>query len=645
MANQAIVVGGGLAGLSACHTILERGGNVLLLEKLSFCGGNSTKATSGINASLTRSQQRAGTQDSVDAFLKDTTDCAIQGAPPTEAAKMQEAMKGVDSLDPKVNPYLENNRRLVYDSAPAIEWLIERFGLDLSVVGRMGGHSFPRTHRGKQKFPGMTITYALLEKLEEVVASNPERVTIVTKASAKELIQDPATGEVVGVKYEKDGEVHSAHGPVVLATGGYGADFSKSSLLQQLRPEYMQLPTTNGVHCTGDGIKMAQAIGGGTIDLDMVQIHPTALVHPKEPEAKTKFLAAEALRGAGGIFLDKDGNRFVDELQKRDFVTGQMWSHNNGPYRLLLNSKSAKTIEWHCMHYEGRGLMKKYSSAAELAKDMGVPVEKIEATFAEYNKQDDKFGRKFFSNMPWTVDDSFYVGQVTPVIHYTLGGLSVNADAQVLKADGSPIPGLFAGGEVAGGVHGKNRLGGSSLLDCVVYGRVSGASASTHLLQKYVNGGAPGAGGAGGAVTLTVDPSTKSVTIGFGEGAPAAAKASAPGTAGAIPRDTQYDFDEKKDAKAAAPAKEEKKAAGGQKEYTLEEVGQHTKDTDCWVVVGGRVLDVTKFLGEHPGGKEAIMLYAGKDATEEYEMMHPQSYIDKYAPDTVIGRVKGGAKL
>eukprot|EP01059_Diplonema_ambulator_P029315 TRINITY_DN4865_c0_g1_i6.p1 TRINITY_DN4865_c0_g1~~TRINITY_DN4865_c0_g1_i6.p1 ORF type:complete len:640 (+),score=262.58 TRINITY_DN4865_c0_g1_i6:58-1977(+) len=637
---QVIVVGGGLAGLSACHTVLERGANVLLLEKLSFCGGNSTKATSGINGALTRTQQRLGINDSVDDFLKDTTDSAIKGAPPKEAAARQAEMEGKDSLDPAVNPYLETNKRLVYDSAPAIEWLIESFGLDLSLVGRLGGHSHPRTHRGKQKFPGMTITYALLEKLEEMLSKYPDRVKIMTKTKCTELIRD-ASGAVIGCKYERDGKVGEAMGPVVLTTGGFGADFTADSILAQLCPDYMDLPTTNGVHCTGDGIKMAQACGAGTVDLDMVQIHPTALVHPDEPDAKVKFLAAEALRGAGGIFLDKDGNRFVDELQKRDFVTGAMWSHAKGPYRLILNGKASKSIEWHCLHYEGRGLMKKYVGAESLAKDMGVSVDKIRATFDDFNRAaetgNDKFGRKYFVNLPLVTDDTFYVGIVTPVIHYTLGGLKVNADAEVLKEDGSVLPGVFAGGEVAGGVHGKNRLGGSSLLDCVVYGRVSGASATTYLMSQMTKGGAVAAG-AGGAVNLQVDPSTQSVTISFG-GAPAvaAAPAQVAGEQGAIPRDTQYDFEGEKKPDAGAGA--------AVKEYTLEDVAQHTKDTDCWVVVNGRVLDVTAFLSEHPGGKEAIMLYAGKDATEEFNMMHSESYIDKYAPQTVIGKLKGSAKL
>eukprot|EP00755_Sulcionema_specki_P015712 Sspe_Gene.979::Locus_330_Transcript_14_15_Confidence_0.149_Length_2472::g.979::m.979 len=308
----------------------------------------------------------------------------------------------------------------------------------------------------------MTITYGLMEKFEKIMAAEPERAQLLTKARVTELLTEG--GKVVGCRYEKDGATHEARGPVVLATGGFGADFSADSLLAKLRPEYMELPTTNGTHCTGDGIKMATAVGADTVDLDMVQVHPTALVHPNEPDAKVKFLAAEALRGAGGIFLDREGNRFVDELQKRDFVTGAMWAHNKGPYRLVLNGKSSKSIEWHCLHYEGRGLMKKYVGAESLAKEMGISVDAIRRTFDEINeaaeKQQDRFGRKFFVNLPLQTDDTFYVGIVTPVIHYTLGGLRCNADAQVLGKDGRPVPGLFWGGGWPAGCTGRTASGG-----------------------------------------------------------------------------------------------------------------------------------------------------------------------------------------
>jgi succinate dehydrogenase/fumarate reductase flavoprotein subunit len=148
-------------------------------------------------------------------------------------------------------------RVLVGGSAPAVEWLQERFALDLSIVGRLGGHSFPRTHRGKEKFPGMTITYALMERYEEIAKNEPHRARAITKARATRLLVDEQ-GHVNGVEYEKGGKTFQERGAVIIATGGYGADYSDDSLLKKHRPELLALPTTNGEHCTGDGIKVLQ---------------------------------------------------------------------------------------------------------------------------------------------------------------------------------------------------------------------------------------------------------------------------------------------------------------------------------------------------------------------------------------------------
>ena len=154
------------------------------------------------------------------------------------------------------------------------------------------GHSQPRTHRGHDaKFPGMAITYALMQRLEELVESDPDRVQVIKKAKVTSIKKDG--NKVSGVSYDFNGENHSADGVVVLATGGYAADFSENGLLKQHRPDTYNLSTTNGNHATGDGLKMLMEIGANGIDLDKVQVHPTGLVDPKDPTSKWKFLAAE----------------------------------------------------------------------------------------------------------------------------------------------------------------------------------------------------------------------------------------------------------------------------------------------------------------------------------------------------------------
>merc|ERR1712151_293699 len=254
-------------------------------------------------------------------------------------------------------------------------------------------------------------------------------------------------------------------------------------------------------------------VGAECVDLEWVQVHPTGLVHPGEPDAKVKFLAAEALRGVGGVLLDMDGNRFCNELGRRDYVTGMMWKNkgvtlgSTTGFFLCLNGKASKEIAWHCKHYKGRGIMKSYNNMGEFAEEYGIPLANIESTFKAYNeiadKQDqdpengpyeaygggkswDTWGKKFFHNLPLETSDAFHVTIVTPVIHYCMGGMSINGDAEALTKDGNVICGLYSAGEAAGGIHGNNRLGGNSLLDCVVYGRVSGRSAARYLTAQNI---------------------------------------------------------------------------------------------------------------------------------------------------------------
>jgi len=612
-AEQAIVLGGGLAGMAAANTVLENGGKVVLLDKSSFCGGNSTKATSGINGAATKTQQNSGIEDSVELFTSDT-------------------MKG-GAKKPEVVKVLCGN------SGADVDWLVEKFNLDLSLVARLGGHSVPRTHRGKERFPGMTITYALIQMVEKI-AERTDKARIITKARAHKLLTN-SDGACVGVIYEKGGLDFQEHGPVIIATGGFGADFTQQSLLAKHRPDLMHLPTTNGEHCTGDGIKMGEAIGGKTIDLEWVQVHPTGLVKPDDPDAKIKFLAAEALRGVGGIILDAEGRRFANELGRRDYVTGEMWK-SKPPFRLVLNKAASEEIIWHCKHYTGRGVMKFYENGAALASDMGVALSVLEETHDQHYQAAKKTerdpdggpypaypsgkswdeasgktgaGKKFYHNtIPGSAvkSEPFYVAVITPVIHYCMGGLEIDVDSAVVGENGKPVPGLYAAGEVAGGVHGNNRLGGNSLLDCVVFGRVAGVACAKYMLgenAKEVSLAELSGGGLTGEV--------KGSKFSGGSYEDTMNKSGQAAVAAAAP---------------AAPA-----SGGGDGGITMAEVAKHNTKADCWVVVNGKVLNVTNFLGEHPGGELSILTFAGKDATEEFNMIHPADVIEKYAPDCVIG--------
>ncbi|KAI2843930.1 hypothetical protein CBS63078_9489 [Aspergillus niger] len=623
-APRVIVVGGGLSGLSAAHTVYLNGGNVLVLDKQAFFGGNSTKATSGINGALTRTQVDLGIADSVKQFYDDTLKSARDKARP-ELIKV-----------------------LTYKSAAAVEWLQDVFNLDLTLVSRLGGHSQPRTHRGHDaKFPGMAITYALMQRLEELTEAEPDRVQIIKKARVTSI--NKSGNNVTGVTYEYDGETHTADGVVVLATGGYAADFGDGSLLKQHRPDTFGLSSTNGTHATGDGQKMLMEIGANGIDMDKVQVHPTGLVDPKDPTAKFKFLAAEALRGEGGLLLNSDGQRFSDELGHRDYVSGQMWKEKEKgkwPIRLILNSKASNVLDFHTRHYSGRGLMKKMTGK-ELAKEIGCGEAALKKTFDDYNliaegKKKDPWNKRFFHNLPFSIDDDFHVALMEPVLHFTMGGIEINEHAQVLNSEKEAFDGLYACGELAGGVHGANRLGGSSLLGCVVYGRVAGDSASQYLFQKLLSGGASTAAQRLGQISLHIDPSTPgkiSVEWG-GSGAAGGQIAAGAGTPAAAAQGAKSAATPAGAAETAKP-KEPAKFSIPEKEYSMEEIAKHNKKDDLWIVVKGVVLDVTNWLDEHPGGANALFNFMGRDATEEFAMLHDDEVIPKYAGHIVIGRVKG----
>jgi cytochrome b involved in lipid metabolism len=226
---------------------------------------------------------------------------------------------------------------------------------------------------------------------------------------------------------------------------------------------------------------------------------------------------------------------------------------------------------------------------------------------------------QFFAPGEWKMDDAFHVALMTPVLHYTMGGLEIDPESRVLSTAHKPIQGLFAAGEIAGGVHGANRLGGSSLLGCVVFGRVSGDAAAAYLLQQTASIAGKAAdrlGVVGGHLA--------------GQPAPQTQSQSQPATAQAKEEKTTS-----KGESSSAPASSSKG-----KTFSMEDVAKHNKKDDIWVIIDDKVLDITEFLPDHPGGEKAVLIYAGRDATEEFNMLHDPKVIGRYAPDAVIGTLK-----
>ena len=281
---DAIVVGSGLAGLAAALNILDRGGRVVIVEKEHRLGGNSNKASSGINACC---PNNATSDDYLESFVADTTKSAGEAAQP------------------------QLIKTLVGNSASAVSWLKDRVGVDLSLVAQLGGHQYKRTHRPRNGMVGAEVIYGMQKEIKKFEKSGMVRILTDTKVTG--LVQ--MNGKVMGVEVEdlsgstKEFPTKINATSVILATGGFAADRSKNSFLASYRPELLKMPATAGAFSTGDGITLAKSLGAGVVDMDKVQIHPTGWVDPQDPLNENKVLAAELMRGVGGILINDEGNR------------------------------------------------------------------------------------------------------------------------------------------------------------------------------------------------------------------------------------------------------------------------------------------------------------------------------------------------
>eukprot|EP00815_Leptocylindrus_aporus_P000308 CAMPEP_0116059224 /NCGR_PEP_ID=MMETSP0322-20121206/5666_1 /TAXON_ID=163516 /ORGANISM="Leptocylindrus danicus var. apora, Strain B651" /LENGTH=953 /DNA_ID=CAMNT_0003543559 /DNA_START=437 /DNA_END=3298 /DNA_ORIENTATION=+ len=563
---DAVVVGSGLAGLTTTLKILDRGGKVVLLEKEHRIGGNSAKASSGINACC---PLNATYGDSLDSFQKDTIKSA------GDAANL---------------PLIQT---LVGNSAKAVSFLKERAGVDLSLLAQLGGHSYKRTHRPNNGMAGAEIIYAMQKAVKSYEKSG--QIEILLDTQATKLIQE--NGTVVGIEYKSnlDGDVGgSLYTPrVILATGGFASDRSVGSYLSKHRPELTQFPATAGDFSTGDGITMATELGAGTTDLEKIQIHPTGWVDPTNPNNPSKVLAAELMRGVGGLLINSKGSRFCNELGTRAYVTDMMlrhddayritgqWSTNSSvpTFSLILASSAADDGRKHVDLYSHKKLLTRLNGVDELANWMKIDVETVKATIFDYIKDaergNDQWGKTSFRGVPSSdlENEFFYAGIVTPVLHYCMGGVTIDTEGHVLNENLEIIPGLLAAGEVTGGVHGANRLGGNSLLECTVFGSL------------------------------------------VGENVPI------------VPREPQVN---RLTGSKEAPTQKKDRLISSL------ELSKHNNSDDCWVAIHGTVYDLTSFAEEHPPGAESIFELAGRDGTEAFQAVHNQAMMKDFQ-DEIIG--------
>ena len=486
-----VVIGAGGAGMTAAMTAADAGQKVVILESQAMVGGNSARATGGMNAAKTVYQdenefdQAAGVEktlataaekyadnETITALAKTVSEqWAAYQANPTGYFDSVELME----LDTMVGGKGINDPELVKTlcegTADAIDWLDEN-GITLHNVSSFGGASVKRIHRPVNA-EGKTVSVGsyMIPLLEE--NCKKAGVQILLNTTANEILTD-ASGAAVGIKATgSTGETVTVNAKaVVLTTGGFGANLD---MVVEYKPELKGFMTTNAAGAQGQGIEMATAIGAGTVDMDQIQIHPTV-------EANTAALITEGLRGDGAILVNANGERFIDEVGTRDVVSAAEIAQP-GSYSWLIVDQAMADASSVIQGYIKKGYTKTGATYEELAKELDVDPAAFANTMETWNgyveaKNDPDFGRTSFAN-PLN-NGPYYAIKVTAGVHHTMGGVTINSATEVLKEDGTVIPGLFAAGEVTGGVHGANRLGGTAVADFVVFGRIAGESAANY---------------------------------------------------------------------------------------------------------------------------------------------------------------------
>ncbi|QCS76608.1 flavocytochrome c [Lactiplantibacillus plantarum subsp. plantarum] len=440
-----VIIGSGGAGLTAAIQAHELGLNPVILEKMPKIGGNTTRASSGMNAAETNVQLHHHIVDSFGDFYGET-------------------LKGGGGM---------NNQALLKffteHSALAIDWLADH-GIKLDDLTITGGMSVMRTHRPSSMAPigGFLVT----ELLKQVAA---DQLPLFTDVKVDELLVE--AGKSSGVKATTpDGAVTITAGAVLLATGGFGAN---KTLLGQYRDDLKNYQTTNQPGATGDGILLAQAIGAKLVDMDQVQVHPTV-----QQDTDHAYLIGEAVRGEGAILVDNQGARFVNELDTRKNVTAAI-DQLGGTGAYLIFDRGIRDRVKAVEFYDHIGLVKTGTDLETLATATGLDAATLKQTVADWNQAVANHNDAAFNRTTGMDRDiaagPFYSIHIAPAVHYTMGGIAINPATQVLNQDERPIAGLFAAGEVVGGLHGNNRIGGNSIAETVIFGRQAGQQMFKYL--------------------------------------------------------------------------------------------------------------------------------------------------------------------
>ncbi len=451
--TDVVVIGAGGAGFAAAITAANEGKNVVLMEKMGICGGDTALSGGEMAAPGNWIQKQMGIADSPENLVKDM----LKG--------------GDDKGDPALVQVIAEG---ALDSS---EWLTFEGGVSWKHdLMQFGGHTtkrsiIPITHSGSE------MTSKLTKRVNGI-----DEITLVENTEAIELIKG-ANG-ITGVKAKNNvtGEETTVNcKAVVMAAGGFGSNLE---MRKKYNPEMDEsILSTDSVGATGDGIVMGEKVGANLIDMQYIQTYPVC-----DPENGALLYVGDMRLEDRAIMINKEGVRFVEELDRRDVLSNAIKKQTDGKAYMLFNQKEADEtglLETHADEYENleaRKVIVKADTLEGAAEPFGIDAAALKATVDKWNQfckdgKDTDFNYR--AELIPIEEGPYYIMAYKPAVHYTMGGLHINTEAQVLDGAGAPIPGLFAAGEVAGHKMGTNRLGSCSMSDIYTFGRIAGKNAAT----------------------------------------------------------------------------------------------------------------------------------------------------------------------
>lgn len=505
LSADVLVIGGGGAGLSAAATALQEGKKVILLEKFPAIGGNTVRTGGPLGAANPEWQNKFAALPGEDTTLKamlemDESEIDEEYLADFRTLKqqIQDYLNEVEGKDKylfdstiwhRIQTYLGGKRtdlqgNVIYgqydlvktmtDNAPdAVKWLAEvGVAFDWDKVEMPVGMMWRRGHKPKEN-----QGYAFVAALQKYIEQNGGQ--IITDTSVKELLVED--GKVVGViaRGLRNKKVTVRAGGVVLATGGFGAN---TKMLKQYNTYWSEIDddikTSNSPAITGDGIKLGESVGADLVGMGFTQMMPVS-----DPNTGGLFTGLQ-VPPANFVMVNQEGKRFVNEYESRDKLT-QAAIDNGGLFYLIADDEIKKTAmntnQAKIDKEVAEGILYRADTLEGLAEQLGMDPAVLVDTVAKYNSyvtdgKDPEFGKNVFDLKVEVAP--FYATPRKPAVHHTMGGLRIDTEAHVLDKNGSIIPGLYAAGEVAGGIHAGNRLGGNALADIFTYGRIAGANAS-----------------------------------------------------------------------------------------------------------------------------------------------------------------------